>query len=286
MKRNLINLGLTGYLLFALCTKLQAQGDSLQAQRYVTRATMYGVGFTNVFDTYLSPQEYKGIEFRISRETIRMTKLFDGNVSAQNFFQANVSYTHNRADNNNTFAGLVNWSYGLHYQFRLTENFKLLAGGLFDANGGFVYNLRNSNNPASARAYINLDASGMAIWHLKIKRLPIVLRYQINLPMIGAMFSPHYGQSYYEIFSLGNSGGVIQFTSLHNQPSLRQMLSIDLPVGQTKMRLSYLADMQQSNVNGIKTHTYSHLFMVGFVRNLYRISTKGEETLPPSIRAY
>ena len=129
MKKNLLYLGLTGYLLFALCTRLQAQTDSLQAHRYVTRATMYGVGFTNVFDTYLSPQEYKGIDFRISRETIRMTKLFDGNVSVQNFFQADVGYTHNRADNNNTFSGLVNWNYGLHYQFRLTENFKLLAGG-------------------------------------------------------------------------------------------------------------------------------------------------------------
>ena len=146
MKKNLLYLGLTGYLLFALCTRLQAQTDSLQAHRYVTRATMYGVGFTNVFDTYLSPQEYKGIDVRISRETIRMTKLFDGNVSVQNFFQADVGYTHNRADNNNTFSGLVNWNYGLHYQFRLTENFKLLAGGLFDVNGGFVYNLRNSNN--------------------------------------------------------------------------------------------------------------------------------------------
>lgn len=121
MKKNLLYLGLTGYLLFALCTRLQAQTDSLQAHRYVTRATMYGVGFTNVFDTYLSPQEYKGIDFRISRETIRMTKLFDGNVSVQNFFQADVGYTHNRADNNNTFSGLVNWNYGLHYQFRLTE---------------------------------------------------------------------------------------------------------------------------------------------------------------------
>ena len=109
MKKNLLYLGLTGYLLFALCTRLQAQTDSLQAHRYVTRATMYGVGFTNVFDTYLSPQEYKGIDFRISRETIRMTKLFDGNVSVQNFFQADVGYTHNRADNNNTFSGLVNW---------------------------------------------------------------------------------------------------------------------------------------------------------------------------------
>lgn len=61
--------------------------DSLQATRYVTRATMYGVGYTNVFDTYLSPQEYKGIEFRISRETMRMTTLGDGNVSVQNFFR-------------------------------------------------------------------------------------------------------------------------------------------------------------------------------------------------------
>ena len=147
MKKKLIYLGLTGCILFALCTRLQAQIDSLQTHRYVTRATMYGVGFTNVFDTYLSPQEYKGIDFRISRETIRMTKLFDGNVSVQNFFQADIGYTHNRADNNNTFSGLVNWNYGLHYQFRLTENFKLLAGGLIDANGGFVYNLRNTNNP-------------------------------------------------------------------------------------------------------------------------------------------
>ena len=53
-----------------------------------------------------------------------------------------VSYTH--------------LNYGLQYQFRLTENFKLLAGGLIDANGGFVYNLRNTNNPASARAYVCL----------------------------------------------------------------------------------------------------------------------------------
>ena len=141
-------------------------------------------------------------------------------------------------------------------------------------NGGFVYNLRNTNNPASARAYINLDVSGMAIWNLRIKNYPLTLRYQVNLPLMGVMFSPHYGQSYYEIFSLGNSSGVIQFTSLHNQPSLRQMLSVDLPIGYTKMRFSYLADLQQSNVNGIKTHTYSHVFMVGFVKDLYRVSNK------------
>ena len=191
------------FMVWGICvfaqTALQAQEDSLKASRYLMRATLYGVGYSNVYDTYLSPQEYKGMDFRVTRETMRMTTLFDGNVSAQNFFQANLSYTHNRADNNNTFAGLVNWNYGLHYQFRITENFKLLAGGLADFNGGFVYNLRNTNNPASAKAYINLDASGMAIWHVKVKNVPLTLRYQLNVPVAGVLFSPNYGQSYYSI---------------------------------------------------------------------------------------
>lgn len=287
MRRNiLLRIGLTGYCLLALCYELYAQADSLRANRYVTRATMYGIGYTNVFDTYLSPQEYKGMDFRISRETMRMTKLFNGNVSVQNFFQANIGYTHNRADNNNTFNGLVNWNYGLHYQFRITENFKLLTGGLADINGGFVYNLRNTNNPASARAFINLDASAMAIWHTRIKKYPLTFRYQINVPVIGVMFSPHYGQSYYEIFTLGNSDGVVKFTSLHNQPSMRQMLSIDFPVRYAKLRFSYMADLQQSNLNNIKTHTYSHVFMMGFVKDLYLIRNKNGTPLPPAVRAY
>lgn len=265
---------------------VQAQTDSLQANRYITRTTMYGVGYTNVFDTYLSPQEYRGLDFRISRETMRMTKFLDGNVSVQSLFQANLSYAHNRTDNNNTFAGMVNWNYGLHYQFRLTDNFKILAGGLGDVNAGFVYNLRNSNNPASARAYINFDASAMAIWHLKVKHYPIVLRYQANLPVVGVMFAPAKGQSYYEIFTLGNAEGVIQFTSLHNQPSLRQMFSIDLPIRYSKMRLSYVADLQQSDVNEVRMHTYSHVFMVGFVTDMYLIRNKRGTPLPAAIRAY
>lgn len=287
MKKNiLLRMGLTGCCLLALCHGIYAQADLQQANRYVMRATTYGMGYTNIYDTYLSPQEYQGVDFRISRETMRMTKLLNGNVSVQNFFQANIGYTHNRAENNNTFNGLVNWNYGLHYQFRITENFKLLTGALADINGGFVYNLRNTNNPASVRAFINLDASAMAIWHAKIKKYPLTFRYQVNVPVAGVMFSPHYGQSYYEIFTLGNSGGVIQFTSLHNQPSVRQILSVDFPVRYAKLRLSYMADLQQSDVNNIQTHTYSHVFMVGFVKDMYLIRNKNGTPLPPAVRAY
>lgn len=263
-----------------------AQIDSLESHRYVTRSMSYGVGYTNVYDTYLSPQEYKGIDFRFSRETMRMTRMLDGNVSVQNFFQANLAYTHNRADNNNTFSGLINWNYGLHYQFRITDNFKLLAGGLGDFNGGFVYNLRNSNNPASAKAYINLAASGMLIWRTRIKSLPLIVRYQANVPVAGLLFSPNYGQSYYEIFTLGNWSGVINFTSLHNQPSIRQLFTVDIPISRSRFRFSYLWDVQQSKVNDLRTHTYGYVFMIGMVRDLYRIRNKNSGLPPPSIRAY
>lgn len=252
--------------------------DSATRNRFITRATLYGAGLTNVFDTYLSPQEYTGVDFRISRESIRMTNWMNGRISLQSFFQADLGYTHNKVNNNNAFSGLANWNYGLHYHFPITSNFKLLAGGLADINGGFVYNLRNGNNPAQARAYINLDASGMAIWNLRIKSCPLTLRYQINLPLIGVMFMPNYGQSYYEIFTLGHWNGVINFTSLHNQPSLRQMLTVDFPVGKAKMRLAYVWDAQQAKVNEIKTHTYSHVFMVGFVKEIYLLRNKKKRT--------
>ena len=114
----------------------------------------------------------------------------------------------------------------------------------------------------------------MAVWDLRIKNYPLTLRYQVNLPLMGVMFSPHYGQSYYEIFSLGNSSGVVKFTSLHNQPSLRQMLTADFPIGRAKMCFAYIWDAQQSNVNAIKTHTYSHVFMVGFVKEVYLLKNK------------
>jgi hypothetical protein len=252
----------------------------------MTRAMSYGIGHANVYDSYLSPQEYKGMDFRLSRETMRMTNLFDGNVSAQNFFQANLSYVYNRVGNNNTFAGLINWNYGWHYQFRISESFKVLAGGLGDFNGGFVYNLRNSNNPASARAYINLAASGMLIWRTRIGGVPLTLRYQANIPVAGLLFSPNYGQSYYEVFTLGNWSGVINLTSLHNQPSIRQFFTVDMPVARSRLRFSYLWDVQQSKVNHLRTHTYGYVFMVGVVRDLYRIRNKDRKFPPPAVRAY
>ena len=243
-------------------------GDTARTSRPIQRATMYGLGWANMYDTYLSPQEYRGIEFRLSRESLRQTRWAQGRLMRQVFFQGYANYTHNHVDNNNTLSALVNWNYGLHYRLLEAGGFRLLAGGLADLSGGFVWNLRNGNNPASARAAVAVDASVAAVWNFRFRQLPFTLRYQLDVPVIGVAFSPHYGQSYYEIFSLGNAGGVVKFTSLHNRPSWRHRLSLDFPAGRLRMRFSYLWDAQQTRLNGIDTHAYSHVFMVGFVKQL------------------
>lgn len=272
-------------VLTCLPTRIQAQ-DSLQATRHVMRSVMIGAGHNNTFETYLSPLEYEGPEVRFAYETMRMTRLMDGNVSAQNLFQLHASYTENISQTNHTYGGLVNWNYALHYQFRPAKGLKILFGPMLDLNAGVVYNRRNSNNPAQAKAYGGLGASGMLIYRFRIKNYPLTVRWQANLPLLGVMFSPEFGESYYEIFSLGNGGRNVVFTSLHNNPSLRQLLTLDFPAGNTVMRVGYVCDLQQAKVNNLKSHTYSHDFMIGVVRNLYLFRGKKHMTTPPKITPF
>lgn len=250
-------------LLLLLCSpSIQAQKDSI-----ITRATLYGIGRTNLLDTYLSPMEYTGPELRILRENMRMTKFMDGKVSRQSLFQANVSMTENKAGTGSEFSFLANWNLAYHYQFPISEQLTLMAGPNLDLNGGMIYNFRNSNNPVNVKAYANLGASGIAMYRFRIKEHPFLLRYQLNVPLLGVMFSPEYGQPYYEMSISHDWGKNICFTSLHNQPSFRQLLTLDFPIKSTTLRVGYLCDIQQAKVNQLKSHSWSHALMIGFVKH-------------------
>lgn len=267
MKRIFIEL-----ILLCLCLlPASAQQDSLQANRKVMRATLYGIGRTNLLDTYLSPMEYTGPELRILRENMRMTKFMDGKVSRQSLFQTNISMTENRAGTGSEFSFLANWNLAYHYQFTISEQLTLMAGPNLDLNGGMIYNFRNSNNPVNVKAYANLGVSGIAMYRFRIKEHPFLLRYQLNVPLLGVMFSPEYGQPYYEMSISHDWGKNICFTSLHNQPSFRQFLTLDFPIKSITLRVGYLCDIQQAKVNQVKSHSWSHAFLIGFVKKFYII---------------
>lgn len=231
----------------------------------ITNVQMIGLGATNILDTYLSAEKYRGTELRY----ISLTTRRRGNNpwSRQIIYQGDISYAHNRADNGNEMVGMFNFSYGMNRNWQLLDDrLDLNVGALIDANFGFVYNTRNSNNPAQLKAYINVTPSAATAYHFNIRNQRFTVSYQIFIPFAGLMFSPNYGQSYYEIFSKGNYDHNLVPTTFASCPSMRQMLSLDFSIGKSAIRIGYLGDYQQADINRLKSHIYTHALIIGVVK--------------------
>lgn len=243
----------------------------------VNDATLLGAGGYRLMDTYLSPGkklDYKGWGLRILNERMKMTRLADYRISRQQLISVDVASTDNPASTATDFGGFVDYSLGYHYHFTVLPGLKLLAGASAHGLVGFIYNTRNGNNPASAKADIDLNLSGMAIYSFKIREYPLTLRYQLTVPFAGVLFSPHYGQSYYEIFNLGNNSGVVQFNSLHNKFALKNYFTVDFPVGNLTARAGYLHSAYYTDVNSLQSHIISHSFLIGLVKEFVAFGGK------------
>lgn len=261
---------LTSICLSILAVPLAAAvTDSLAFNRIRTHSFMLGVGSANVLETYLSPLEYTGTEVRFLSETQRMTKMARGRISVQHRVDGNVAYVASPTDDGKEWAGYLSWTAAWHYNWNPVRGLRLLAGAGSELGGGFVYNTRNGNNPAQGKLAVHLKASGAAIYDFECWKRPFSVRYQVDLPLVGAMFSPAYGQSYYELFSLGHYDHNVCATYIGNAPCMTHLLTLDIPVGGGTLRTGYLCDIRQSRVNGLKSHVWSNLFMIGYVKRFY-----------------
>lgn len=248
--------------------------DSLPAWRISEHAFMAGVGRTHVLDTYLSPIEYAGPEVRLMYEKLRPLRRGGGKILSQTIVQGHFAYTENPSKMADEYVGMVQFNLGWYYKWYDRHSLQLYAGLAGDLNAGCFYMQRNSNNPAQAKLYFNTELSGMAVYRFRIKQTWLKARYQLSVPLMGVMFSPEYGQSYYEIFTLKQSKGNVKFTHPFNSPSMRHYLSVDIPFRTYALRIGYVGDFYQSKVNNLKCHTYSHLFMFGVVKRLFILKQK------------
>lgn len=228
---------------------------------------MLGIGAVNTLDTYLSPEEYTGTELRYISHSVREngTKL-----SRELVHQAQILSVRNRRENNNELGGFYNFQYNWQYalgQWNVGEGeLRLKVGGGVDTRLGFLYNMRNSNNPAQAYAQVNIAPNAVAAYRFRLQNLPFQLRYEVQVPLLGLTFSPNYGQSYYEIFTRDNYDHNLVVTTPVSAPSLRQMLTLDFTLRHTTFRVGYLGDYQQAKINQLRQHVWSNLLVLGIVR--------------------
>ena len=251
----------------------QSAGDSIRTHSFVL-----GIGSSHQLDTYLSPLNYTGYQVSFVRETLRMTRLAHRRVSFQTLWQGTFSQTSNISGTATDFGGHIGYDALWHYNWTPVKGLRLMAGGAIGADAGVLYNSRGGNNPAQGRVCVDLSASVMAIYKFRLWGLDLGVRYQANMPVAGVMFSPQFGQSYYEIGS-GYADGNACFSYPGNAFSLWQQLTLDIPLGKyTVMRVGYLCDIRQSHVHGIKMHDRSHSFMIGFVKHFRKVKKAERKT--------
>ena len=244
----------------------EAELEPVSSRRPSARALLFGYGRTNQLDTYLSPMEYTGYQISFMTQSERMTRLADNHISFQSTLQGAFTSTENPAATANYLGGRLAYDAGWHYHYSPLKNLDLKGGALVGTDLGFLYNNRNGNNPAQGRFSIDLSLSAGASYDFRIKRLPMQVSYQADLPMVGLMFCPQFGESYYEISQRGIGHDII-CAHPGNALSLRQMLRMDFRFRRTTLRVAYLCDIRQSNAHSLKYHDISHSFMLGFVRH-------------------
>lgn len=239
--------------------------DSLRGRKVITNARMIGVGAVDMLDTYLSQEKYHGTEVRYISHTERRRE--HSNVSRLFVHQGAFAFAGNRSGNGREMSGIYTFTFGMYYNWSLLDSrLTLKAGGQVDAEAGFLYNTRNGNNPAQARLAAGVGPVVGASYGFRLGRVPMSVGYEASAPLFGLMFSPQYGQSYYEIFSRGDYDHNVVPTYIVNSPSMRHLLTVDFTLGRTTLRVGYLGDFRQAKVNNLKYHTYSNMVLIGFVK--------------------
>ena len=234
---------------------------------------MLGFGTSNIYDSYLSPLKYTGNNVGLYYEQMKNTGLMNGNVAVQHIFNADYSWTENNSGTASYYTGLVEYNYGLFYRFKPAERWQFFAGPQAGGLLGFVYNTRNENNPATGKAHVTLNLSGIADYKFRIHSQPVHLKDQVSFPLIGIMYSPQYGESYYEI-SIGDTKHLMHLASFNNYISISNLLTAEIPFNRFTLLLSYRFSLYETRINNLDTHLSTNTYYIGLSHNFFVVTGK------------
>lgn len=222
----------------------------------------FKAGSSHLADTYLTPIRYSGWNVGFEYERRQAMKFSPEKWVMQMNVGISAQRGLNPVKNHGMWYGELDFSWNMIRRWRLTNGLSAGFGGQALLKAGCLYLDRGGNNPASAKASLTAGITGYVTWNGNLGRLPVTLRYQPSIPVIGAFFAPDYGELYYEIY-LGNHCGLAHCAWWGNYLALDHTLTADLHFGATTLRIGYAGSFYNTNVNHTVTRLVSHCAILG-----------------------
>jgi len=205
------------FLLFSnLMTAQQADENFL----LTTQSNRVGVSTLKLLDPYLSPLVYSGMAIRFDEEKSRFLSVSTNSLSIQQHFNLIGGMSLNPAKTSSMLYAASYYDFGIYHHFPSVYGVRLMAGGSWDVDFGYKMIARNINNPVNIDLATNFNFSGIAKYDIRLFKRVVGLQLRAQAPVLGCMFVPRGGASYYEMFDLWNLDNAIHFSSLHNKQGI------------------------------------------------------------------
>ena len=262
-------------LAFVVSSGISASEDTTKVEplRPVTSAYMLEIGGSRINDTYLTPLKYTGWMAGFQYERMQAMKFNPEKWVMRLSAGVEIDRTQNLVKNADMWYLGLDASWGMMHRWKLPYGITIGAGGSTSLDVGCLYSTRNGNNPASAKATWAINATGYAAWNFNIGCLPITVKYQPTLPVTGVFFSPDYGELYYEIY-LGNDDGLAHVAWWGNYFAMENLLTADLHLSNTCLRIGYRNQILSTKVNDIVTRMTTHSVVIGVSGEWISVSSR------------
>ena len=250
-------------IFFLFYSILFAQTNIEQKYLLTTQTNTFGLTTIGLLDPYLSPMTYTGAGVEYNYDGRRYFSAQNTKLSMDSKMNMICGLALNPAATASmTYMGMT-YGWGMHYHFRIQEDFRILAGGLWDVDFGFKDISRNVNNPVNIDLATNLNLSMLAIYDIPFWRRVMQLQLAVQSPVLGCMFVPQGGASYYEMFELGNLKNTSHFSSLYNKQGLKWTLSLDFPFNHSVLRLGLSSNELKYSANDMVFNRNEYSFLIG-----------------------